>query len=310
MFYLRYPMNTELRFATAGRFTAHNNPLHPHRNLPSAVLLIGLSGSYPIAQDDREFVLCENSFLLLFPGHEHRGYAPATDAQSHYWCHFHFPQSSAPYADDCKECSEFLPVVVEDPDITLPENRKFCYLPEAGMLTYPDKFHILFRQLIDASQNSYPSKEARDIICSSYITIILNELTQQTLEGALIRQIEEISGSRQAAVIARVKEYLRASLCDTTLSIPALARQFHYHPNYLSQIFRAETGMTMTRYLNAVRLEKAGTLLLNSDLHIDMIAAECGFNDEKYFMKAFKRSYGVTPTEYRNVYFRLHDNRT
>jgi len=89
-----------------------------------------------------------------------------------------------------------------------------------------------------------------------------------------------------------------------------LARQFHYHPNYLSQIFRAETGMTMTRYLNAVRLEKAGTLLLNSDLHIDMIAAECGFNDEKYFMKAFKRSYGVTPTEYRNVYFRLHDNRT
>ena len=184
MFYLRYPMNTELRFATAGRFTAHNNPLHPHRNLPSAVLLIGLSGSYPIAQDDREFVLCENSFLLLFPGHEHRGYAPATDAQSHYWCHFHFPQSSAPYADDCKECSEFLPVVVEDPDITLPENRKFCYLPEAG------------------------------------------------------------------------------------------------------------------------------TLLLNSDLHIDMIAAECGFNDEKYFMKALKRSYGVTPTEYRNVYFRLHDNRT
>ena len=138
----------------------------------------------------------------------------------------------------------------------------------------------------------------------------MNELTQQTLEGALIRQKEEISGSRQAAVIARVKEYLRASLCDTTLSIPALARQFHYHPNYLSQIFRAETGMTMTRYLNAVRLEKAGTLLLNSDLHIDMIAAECGFNDEKYFMKALKRSYGVTPTEYRNVYFRLHDNRT
>lgn len=309
MFYLRYPMDTPLRFATAGRFTAHNHPLHPHRILPSAVLLIGLSGCYPISQDGREFFLREGSFLLLFPGHEHTGFSPASDGQSHFWCHFHLPQDSVPYALNEDDTSGLSPVVIQNPDITSQQNRGFCFLPEEGMLTHPEKFRILFRQLIDASQNPYPSEAARNIICSSYITVILQELAQQAHTEALAKQKEAISDMRRTATVARIKEYLRVSACSTHLSVPMLAQEFHYHPNYLSQIFRAETGMTVTAYLNALRLEEAEKLLLNTDLRINAIATACGFHDDKYFLKTFKRLHGVTPTEYRNTYFRLHDNR-
>lgn len=292
MFVLRFPNDTPIAFATAGHFTAPPGAHHPDRVLDSAVLLIGDTGMYPIEQDGRQYRLEPDTFILLFPGHRHRGYAPASDGQSHFWCHFYLPLSGLhPVTDKCKP---------QDP-----ANRGFCILPEYGKLVHAEKFRMLFRQLIDASEAPYRDNDARACICNAYLTVLLQELSQECIRAAC----EEGTVLPPHTVVARICEELRTRACTHNIRISALARAYHYHPSYLAELFRRETGMTPIAYLCHLRLETAQHLLLNTDAPIAVIAGQCGFSDPKYFMKVFRRTVGVTPGEYRKCWFRMHENR-
>jgi len=287
MYTLRFPIQTPIAFASAGQFVAKNNPVHPHRILDSAVLLLGLDGTYPIAQDGREYLLESNTFMVLFPNHAHGGYAPATDPQSHFWCHFYLPLDALhPVTDRC--------------DLQAATNRGFCVLPEFGRISHTEKYRMLFRQLIDASQNLYQDKAAQARICDAYITVIVQELSQECLR-------QEPRGSA-SAVVEKIREYLRLHACTEPICITELAARYHYNASYLTELFRAETGMTLVAYLNSVRMERARSLLLNTDATVESIAKQCGFGDTKYFMKTFKRINSVTPSEFRRSYTRLHEN--
>ena len=57
--------------------------------------------------------------------------------------------------------------------------------------------------------------------------------------------------------------------------------------------------MTVVKFLSEVRLKKAAELLSEKDYRIKELCAETGFNDELYFMKIFKKKYGMTVKEYR-----------
>ena len=87
-----------------------------------------------------------------------------------------------------------------------------------------------------------------------------------------------------------------------------MASQFNYNADYLTQIFKAQTGYCVCGYINLMRINEAKSLLINSDTKIADIAHMCGFSDEKYFMKQFKKFESVTPTQYRQSYFRMHFN--
>ncbi|MFR3345033.1 MAG: helix-turn-helix domain-containing protein [Anaerobutyricum sp.] len=69
--------------------------------------------------------------------------------------------------------------------------------------------------------------------------------------------------------------------------------------SYCSRLFSQETGMTFSKYLIQYRLKKAKTLLENKDMKISFIAFEVGYNDVSHFIQSFKKSYGLTPEEYR-----------
>ena len=136
MHYITFDSSEPCVFESAGRFVSFNHPYHPRRILSSAVLLLGYSGSYPIAQAERKYQLEPDTFMILFPGQEHYGYAPASDGQSHFWCHIQVPASHRILESD-----------------SLPETDH-CILPEFGHLQHTEKLCILFNQLIDAA-NSY-----------------------------------------------------------------------------------------------------------------------------------------------------------
>ncbi len=84
-----------------------------------------------------------------------------------------------------------------------------------------------------------------------------------------------------------------------SISLEALADMFHISPNYLSRLFREQVGVNYTEYVNNARLELATELLISSGKTIDRIAGEAGFNSSVYFIKRFKRKYGMTPKTYR-----------
>lgn len=83
-------------------------------------------------------------------------------------------------------------------------------------------------------------------------------------------------------------------------SLNAHAQILNVSPSYLSTLFRKETGMTLTEYVNRKRVEY-GVLLLNAtDMQIQTIAQHCGISDVNYFTRTFKKYIGKTPSEYRN----------
>ena len=69
--------------------------------------------------------------------------------------------------------------------------------------------------------------------------------------------------------------------------------------SYLSAAFKKECGETLTEYVNRKRMENAAAIIKRSSKQIQAIAEECGVLDANYFIKLFKKQYGMTPTQYR-----------
>lgn len=98
--------------------------------------------------------------------------------------------------------------------------------------------------------------------------------------------------------IKKIVNYVNVNFHED-LSIKELSARFGLTPNYLSQIFKNETGESFVSYMNRLRIEKACTLLRTSDLKISEIVRQVGYNDSQYFYRVFKKHIGQTPIEYR-----------
>lgn len=84
-------------------------------------------------------------------------------------------------------------------------------------------------------------------------------------------------------------------------SLEDVAKKFNYHPNYLSRLIKAETGLTFQEHLSENRINRAVFLLKNSDMPIYKIVAECGYQNQNFFYQKFMKKYGQTPKEYRDL---------
>ncbi|UWP58797.1 response regulator transcription factor [Ruminococcus gauvreauii] len=86
------------------------------------------------------------------------------------------------------------------------------------------------------------------------------------------------------------------------LSLENISTVVKLNSVYFSTMFKRETGKNFVEYLTEVRLEHAKKLLIESDYNISEIAWKVGYQDEKYFMKVFKREAGITCAKYRKLY--------
>lgn len=84
------------------------------------------------------------------------------------------------------------------------------------------------------------------------------------------------------------------------LSLKALAEYLNVNASYLSNLFRKETGVTLTTYVNQKRMEYAAWMLSSTAFPISTIAQYCGILDDNYFSKLFKKQYNITPTQFRD----------
>lgn len=83
------------------------------------------------------------------------------------------------------------------------------------------------------------------------------------------------------------------------LSLRELAEELQLSPGYLSLRIKQQTGLNFSEYLMQVRLRRAQQLLRQTDTRIVQVAAMVGYTDQFYFSRLFKRSTGMTPSEYR-----------
>lgn len=83
--------------------------------------------------------------------------------------------------------------------------------------------------------------------------------------------------------------------------LESFCQKHHYNAQYISRLFKKETGMTVLTYVQKYRIEKSCHLLTESGLPIGEVAHQSGYEDMKYFNQTFRKITGMTPGEYRKA---------
>lgn len=113
--------------------------------------------------------------------------------------------------------------------------------------------------------------------------------------------LEKELKKKQTKPIRIIKEFVEEHYAEP-ISLELIADKVNLSVNYVSAVFRKETGVNFTDYLTAKRIEQAMDMLRKTDLPIKDIAERVGYTDVRYFSKLCKKTLGMKPTEYRKLY--------
>lgn len=106
--------------------------------------------------------------------------------------------------------------------------------------------------------------------------------------------------SKNSGIVNKIKSIIQQRYMEG-IGVSMLAEEVYLSPNYISSIFKKETGENITDYIKQVRMEAAKELLKNLDLKIQDIAEMIGFDNANYFSMIFKRYTGILPQKYRSL---------
>ncbi len=203
------------------------------------------------------------------------------------------------------ELHQKLKLWVEDifsnrPDQVLAEfDRCFCSDSKNSLQFYDLLFHAVFLELLKRNISAYT------IFSDERLQISKDQITPKNIRDqiqilclVLFEKTQKIFS--ETTVIDQVKTYISHHLAED-LSRETLARQFFINPNYLSRLFKKETGISLQDYLLQERIKKARFLLETTQLSVSEVHEQSGFSHSSYFSKIFKRETGMTPLEYRRA---------
>ena len=97
----------------------------------------------------------------------------------------------------------------------------------------------------------------------------------------------------------KIKRYIESNYMDQNLCLYKVSSEFNLSEGYFTHLFKEQTDINFTDYLEKIRLDNAYILLKNPDLNITEIAEMVGYNSAQSFRRAFKRLFGVSPTDVR-----------
>jgi YesN/AraC family two-component response regulator len=98
-------------------------------------------------------------------------------------------------------------------------------------------------------------------------------------------------------------DYIYRNL-NTRITVAMLAEYIDLHPNYLSKLFKKETGISISMYIQKRKVETAQNMLKYSDYSPAQIASILAFPTQSYFIEVFKKCVGMTPKKYQEFCFR------
>ena len=288
---------TPLRYISCGNLIKENDFIHPKRNIDSFVLIVVDKGTLHITQNEHNYNIGPNQFLILYPHQNHAGAKPSEGFLSYYWVHFELADSADCTFYDFENLNRYISSWRMDPAYA--HSSDVYIMPECGQLSLTKKVNLLFRQLLDISKNENPYSP----YLSNYaLSLLMMEISQEFLDSF------KVVNPYIPNNIIRITEWLKANY-DKPLTVQMIADEFNYNPDYLSSVFKKHTGYSLTQYINKTRISISKNILMNNDSSIKEVAYLCGFYDEKYYMKLFKKYEDMTPTQYREAFFRKKLNK-
>ncbi len=129
----------------------------------------------------------------------------------------------------------------------------------------------------------------RPLESSAAIMLLLSDLTAATKSEA---RMENPICLRTKKIIAELQQE------RTPYALSDIAQRLQISYGYLSRLFKAEEGMTLTEYSNRLRLDRVKEILYASDMTLEEAGISAGFDDVKYLSRLFRKTYGITARDY------------
>jgi YesN/AraC family two-component response regulator len=104
---------------------------------------------------------------------------------------------------------------------------------------------------------------------------------------------------KHSDAVYKTIEYIRKH-CGEKITLGDIAKNVCLSRSYISAVFKEETGKSVVRQINEIRIEKSKKLLSDKTVSLSDIAGLCGFEDQSYFTRVFRRTTGVTPKKFRD----------
>lgn len=251
-----------------GLFVSRGIGTHPRRRLPSCELIFVRKGTLAIREEDTSFCVDAGQSLLLIAGRQHEGTAPFPPDLSFFWLHF---------------------------SPTNPQAGAPLNVPQYAAVERPDHLTELFRRFLDDQESG-----ALEPMCANLLLALM------LCEVARSRAPHGVGESAGLHLAGRADAYIRTHFHRLTAG--ELADALGFNANYVSRTYRQFYGQTPTEAILQCRVRLARQLLLEPDATVTSVARACGFDDDGYFRRLFKRSEGMTPREFRCLYARTHTN--
>ncbi len=190
-------------------------------------------------------------------------------------------------------------------DIRMPEQNGL------KLLEYLYKNHPQTKTIIISGYDDF--SYAQSAIKSRAFDYLLKPITKEALSETLQRVLITLNVEHKTRAIldTESKGLSKETLCKLMLdylqlnyehdiSLSELARQIGFSQEYLGKVFKKQVGVTPSKYVTRLRINKAKLLLTNQpELEIQNIAKLVGYNSAFYFSRAFKASTGMQPSEFR-----------
>ncbi|MDL2327246.1 AraC family transcriptional regulator [Ruminococcaceae bacterium OttesenSCG-928-A11] len=188
-------------------------------------------------------------------------------------------------------------------DRSAPENARFLkqlitrkkseydflrFVPKEKGVQTQHTFEMIFEELL----HQRPSKSR---IVKGYVERLVHLLP---LEYRIVLSQKERKELGKA-LFYDMAEYIENNY--PVVTVQRLAQVYSYNPDYISRLCQKRTGMSMSQYIQKVRIEKALGLLETTVLPVEQIARQVGYNNVGFFYKKFKEQYHTTPNGVRSV---------
>lgn len=194
-------------------------------------------------------------------------------------------------------------------DYRAPQNS-FLFSKTLGFSS--EEMRILSQTFSASSRHCFPATPAMRSLMPTLIgelqsTHELRDAHTRTLLRAILVELkriiagEVVDAGRHTHSEQRVQDFITRlpTACDRQWTLSEMAEACGIQRTRLGSLFQKLTGSTPMGYLFRIRIERAKTLLRETDIKIIDIALECGFTSSQYFANTFKRATGSTPSQYR-----------
>lgn len=264
--------------------TIHCNPFYE--------LIVVTDGPVFLQVDNEQLTLLTGECLLLSPWQEHQGWKNCEPESGFIWVQFTI-EPSLIFHDQIEDLTRKIMFVhSEQNDLrTSSAQDTPIFIPQRLKTARRYELMLLFEQLVAAIEEPRGYFRLRvNILFWSILEILAYELIQ-------IHHLDpSISGSFK--IYRNVINFLEVTYM-TEVSKQVLEPIINRKYEYICNVFKKHSGLTISEYVLQLRIQRAKVLLNKSNKNVMQIAQEVGFHDSYYFSRQFKKITGFTPSQFR-----------